>query len=198
MVFGNQNVPSDQVQQWIAQNPQFAQAVAQSMTAQPSVRYQPMAQNNQNWGGRNALPMTQTSAPTPIPNSMGSMPGGLYGRVIANPEEIRLNEIPMDGTASLFPMKDDSCIYAKAWGPDGKIQTYRYIREDAEPVEKGPSEFSQVMTRLDKIEQMLGQRGQQRQQNYNNRVHQQRDFQSGQVNARDYVENKTMEAMNNA
>lgn len=192
MVFGAQNVPQDQVQQWIAQNPQFAQAVVQSMAGQPAVRYQPMAQNNQNWVGRNAFPVTQTSAPAPVP--MGMAPG-LHGRIIANPEEIKLNEIPMDGTASLFPMNDDSCIYAKAWGPDGKIQTYRYIREDAEPVDKGPSEFSQVMTRLDKIEQMLGQR---RQQNYNNRGNQQRNYpQSSQVNANDYQGNIKTEAMNN-
>lgn len=167
MVFGTSNVQQDQVQQWIAANPQFAQAVAQSMAGQPAVRYQPMAQNNQNWGGRNAFPMTQTSAPTPVPSPMTGMPA-LHGRIIANPEEIKLNEIPMDGTASLFPMNDDSCIYAKAWGPDGKIETYRYIREDAEPQEKGPSEFSQVMTRLDKIEQLLGQKRQQRNQYYPN------------------------------
>lgn len=193
MVFGTSNVQQDQVQQWIAQNPQFAQAVAQSMTAAPAVRYQPMAQNNQNWGGRNAFPMTQTSAPTPIPGPMTGMPA-LHGRIIANPEEIKLNEIPMDGTASLFPMSDDSCIYAKAWGQDGKIQTYRYIREDAEPVDKGPSEFSQVMTRLDKIEQMLGQRRQQRQQYYNNR-----NPRSGQATSVHTVEGNTIttEAMNN-
>ncbi len=192
MVFGQQNPTQDLVQQWIAQNPQFAQAVAQSMAGQPAVRYQPMAQNNQNWGGRNAFPMTQTSAPMPVPNQMG-MPG-LHGRIIANPEEIKLNEIPMDGTASLFPMNDDSCIYAKAWGPDGKIQTFRYIREDSEPQEKGPSEFAQVMTRLDKIEQMLGQRGQQRQQYYNNR-----NPRSGQATSVHTVEGNTIttEAMNN-
>ncbi len=166
MVFGSQNAAPDQVQQWIAQNPQFAQAVAQAMAGQPAVRYQPIAQNNQNWGGRNAFPVTQTSAPMPVPNQMGIT--GLHGRIVSTPEEIKLNEIPMDGTASLFPMSDDSCIYAKAWGQDGKIQTFRYIREDAKPQEKGPSEFAQVMTRLDKIEQMLGQRRQQRNQYYPN------------------------------
>lgn len=192
MVFGQQNPTQDLVQQWIAQNPQFAQAVAQSMAGQPAVRYQSMAQNNQNWGGRNAFPMTQTSAPMPVPNQTG-MPG-LHGRIISNPEEIKLNEIPMDGTASLFPMNDDSCIYAKAWGQDGKIQTYRYIREDAEPVDKGPSEFSQVMTRLDKIEQMLGQRGQQRQQKQ--QYYQNQNHISGQVNSARTIEGN-VEAMNN-
>lgn len=192
MVFGNQGVPADQVQQWIAQNPQFAQAVVQSMAGQPAVRYQPMAQNNQNWMGRNALPITQTSAPMTVPNQMG-MPG-LHGRIIANPEEIKLNEIPMDGTASLFPMSDDSCIYAKAWGPDGKIQTFRYIREDAEPVDKGPSEFSQVMSRLDKIEQMLGQRGQQRQQKQ--QYYQNQNHISGQASSTRTMEGN-VEAMNN-
>lgn len=189
MVFGTPNAQPDQVQQWIASNPQFAQAVAQAMAGQPAVRYQPMAQNNQNWVGRNTFPMTQTSAPMPAPNQMGGP--GLHGRIISNPEEIKLNEIPMDGTASLFPMSDDSCIYAKAWGQDGKIQTFRYIREDAEPVDKGPSEFSQVMTRLDKIEQMLGQRRPQKQQYYTNP-----GPRSGQADSSHTI-NGNVEAMNN-
>ena len=188
MDFGSQNVAPDQVQQWIAQNPQFAQAVVQSMAApSAALRYQPMGQN-QNWVGRNAFPMTQTSTPSAVPPAAIPV---LHGRVVGSPQEIRPNEIPMDGTASLFPMADDSCIYAKAWGPDGMIQTIRYVPE--KPIDgtqpQTPSEFDQVIARLDKIEQLLGQRYQK--QNYNNR-----SVQSGQVNSK-YDPNSKTEAVNN-
>lgn len=162
----------DQVQAWIAQNPQLAQAIVQAMTTpQPNTRYAPVSQPNQNWGtGRNAFLTNQTPAQSSMPM--------LHGRVITNPQEIKPNEIPMDGSASLFPMNDDSCIYAKAWKPDGGIDTIRYIREDKvePPQSTATPDFTQMMTRLDRIERILdssisiGQdRYPNRRQNYNNR-----------------------------
>lgn len=186
------NAQTDQVQAWIASNPQFAQAVVQAMTApQPAVRYQPVAQNNQNWGGRNSFPTTMTSPPGPVPMNITGIPG----RVVASPQEIKPNDIPMDGSAAIFPMADDSCIYAKCWAADGGIQTIRYIPEKVAQAaqNQGPSEFDQVMTRLDKIEQMLGQRYQNKKQYYNNQ-----NTRSAQVNAGDYSnQNVTAEATNN-
>lgn len=77
---------------------------------------------------------------------------------MSNPQEIRPNEVPMDGTAAFFPMNDYSAIYIKAWGADGNIQTLRYIPEQVEQQPQGPSEFEQVMARLDSIEQSLNNR----------------------------------------
>lgn len=85
---------------------------------------------------------------------------GLPGRIVMNPNEIRPNEVSMDGSISLFPTNDYSCIYAKAWGQDGNIQTVRYIPEVPAPAEASNPEptdsmFSEVMARLDNIEQMI-------------------------------------------
>ena len=79
----------------------------------------------------------------------------LSGRFVNNPNDIRPNEISMDGNVSLFPMSDGSCIYAKSWNTDGSIQTMRFIPEA--PQTAVPSEFSQLMNKLDGIEQMLSQ-----------------------------------------
>lgn len=91
------------------------------------------------------------------------------GRTINNPNEIRPNEVPLDGSASLFPMNDWSCIYLKAWGADGNIQTVRFIPEKLEVVaeQQGPSNFDLVMERLDNIEKMIQSQGN-RKQYYNN------------------------------
>lgn len=119
---------------------------------------------NTNWQNPWNAP-AQPPQPAPmVPNwnrptqSMSPAYTGIPGRAISNPQEIRPNEVPMDGTAGLFPMSDYSCIYVKAWGADGNIQTVRYVPE--QPVEKaaqGPSQFDQVMERLTTIENAIAQ-----------------------------------------
>lgn len=47
-----------------------------------------------------------------------SMPRQINGRTISNEAEIVPNDVPMDGSFSLFPMNDYSCIYAKQWNTD--------------------------------------------------------------------------------
>lgn len=77
----------------------------------------------------------------------------LSGRIIANPQEIRPNEVSMDGSLSLFPMNDGSCIYVKSWGADGNIQTIKFIPDPQNSQQsQGPSEFDQMMDRLTSIE----------------------------------------------
>lgn len=58
-----------------------------------------------------------------------TMPGGLPGRVIQNPNEIVPGEVEMNGKVSLFPMADYSSIIAKCWNQYGTIDTVRYIPE---------------------------------------------------------------------
>lgn len=115
----------------------------------------------------------QTSNPGNI--AQGAPVPSLSGRMVSNPQEIRPNEVPMDGSVSFFPSLDGSYIYAKFWGPDGNIQTRVFVPEQTASAEEvqGPSEFDQVMTRLDKIEQLLAKRGQNRPyyQNRNSQPH---------------------------
>ena len=86
--------------------------------------------------------------------------GTLPGKIITNLQEVRPNEVPMDGSASIFPMSDFSSIYVKAWGPDGNIQTLRFIPEvttNKEVADQGPSEFDKIMERLDSIEKKIAE-----------------------------------------
>ena len=96
---------------------------------------------------------------TVMPNQFN---GTLPGKVINNLQEVRPNEVPMDGSASIFPMNDFSSIYVKAWGPDGNIQTLKFIPDvttNKEVADQGPSEFDKIMERLDSIEKKLAESG---------------------------------------
>src|SRR5690625_4963374 len=58
-----------------------------------------------------------------------SVPSVLPGRQVANSDEITPQEVPMDGSVSLFPQQDYSCIYAKTWTKEGTIATLKFVPE---------------------------------------------------------------------
>lgn len=81
-----------------------------------------------------------------------SMPAMIPGRLVANADEITPQEVPMDGSVSLFPQNDYSCIYAKQWTKDGNIQTVRYVPE--QPVVQADQK-TPLEEHLDRIEEKL-------------------------------------------
>lgn len=75
-------------------------------------------------------------------------------------EDIRPNEVPSDGTVSLFMMNDYSAVYAKAVNQQGTIDTVKYVPEKPveQVVQNGSTDFNQlVLSRLDNIEKMIAQ-----------------------------------------
>lgn len=99
------------------------------------------------------------------------MPSGLRGRTVTTPDEITPQEVPMDGGCSFFPLVDNSAVYMKAWTPDGKINTFKFIPESIElPVESSQDTTSMILERLDSIESMLKQRNNRRNNNQKNNV----------------------------
>lgn len=80
----------------------------------------------------------------------------LYCKMVNNPDEITVNEIPMDGI-SLFMSQDLSCIYAKQWNGNGNIDTIVYqLPEPKEPIKNQTDDFRQiVLDRFDKIENLI-------------------------------------------
>lgn len=80
------------------------------------------------------------------------MPTAIPGRLVANADEIMPQEVPMDGSVSLFPQNDYSCIYAKTWTKEGTIATVRFIPEQPQ---NGEPQKSPLEMRLDSIEQKL-------------------------------------------
>lgn len=85
----------------------------------------------------------------------------LSGRVINNSDEITPQEVPMDGSVSLFPQQDYSCIYAKTWTKEGTIATMKFVPEQPqmEP-QKSPIEerLDKIDQRFDRLEKMLSNR----------------------------------------
>lgn len=78
----------------------------------------------------------------------------LSGHLVASHDDIRPNDVPMNGQAAYFPTNDGSVIYAKAWGPDGSIATVRYIPETAEEAPAQPTLFD-IANQLSNIETLL-------------------------------------------
>lgn len=97
-----------------------------------SVNNNPFYGNSYTWGGNHN-------------NRFQSIPG----RLVNNLDEITPQEVPMDGSVSLFPQNDYSAIYAKTWTKDGTIATVKYIPEPNQAVPQKTS----LETRLDKIDQ---------------------------------------------
>lgn len=119
--------------------------------------YNPQPQNNQQFYNtqpqNNQLYYNQQQKPVQQQNN-------LAGRVISNIQDVKPNEITMDGSVCIFPMNDLSCIFTKAWGSDGSIHTVRFVPE--QPVNtmspQTDSEFSQIMNRLDNIEKIISKK----------------------------------------
>lgn len=121
-------------------------------------------QFNQNWNQfqNGAIPRANPleSIASQYPQTQQSMPKNnqipvIPGRMVTCEEEIKANEIPMDGTISLFMQNDYQRVIAKAWNGNGTIDTVRYVLERV-PNDTPENDFqTQITNRLDKIEAMI-------------------------------------------
>lgn len=99
-------------------------------------------------------PFQATQAPTQPqqPSQFTSLPG----RVIKPNETVTPQEVPMDGTASVFPVSDWSAVYVKTWTGDGQIRTIRYVPEAAPEEQKPDTMLSDQIKELDrKVSQLM-------------------------------------------
>lgn len=77
-------------------------------------------------------------------------------RMIYSPDEIVPQEVPMDGSVSLFPMHDWSCVYGKWWTSNGQIQTVKFILEQPKKqIDESDVSLSDISERLNKVERHL-------------------------------------------
>lgn len=107
------------------------------------------------------------------------VPVQIHGHTIKDEtSEIAPNDVPMDGTVSLFPTEDYSCIFAKHWNKDGKITTTKFvpvpIDEDYTPT---PGFEDEMRARMDELKDLIQNRGgkQYRQNNYHAKNNQKQD-----------------------
>lgn len=93
----------------------------------------------------------------------------IFGRIVTSENDITPNEVPMDGTVSLFPLADYSKIFAKQWNPDGTIKTTVFVMEvPQEESSRTPTFEEEVFRRFDSIEKKLNSRGGKYHKSYNN------------------------------
>lgn len=82
-------------------------------------------------------PFGQVQTPTVQPPAQPQQPQNtnpsyVYGRIVESDADIKPSEVPMDGTLTLFPKSDFSCIYAKRWTKDGLLKPMNFVLEQRE------------------------------------------------------------------
>lgn len=71
-------------------------------------------------------------------------------------DEIMPQEVPMDGSVSLFQMHDWSCGHGKWWTSNGQIQTVKLVLEQPKKqIEESDVSLSDISERLNKVERYL-------------------------------------------
>ena len=92
-----------------------------------------------------------------IPQTPQFVPVQIHGHTIKDEAtEVPPNDIPMDGTVSLFPTEDYSCIFAKHWNKDGKITTTKYVPVSAdEDYTPTPGFEDEMRARMDELKDLL-------------------------------------------
>lgn len=84
------------------------------------------------------------SVPTAVPMQSQQSPSYarpmLIGKVVNKIEDVTPNDIPMDGSYGIFPLKDRSKIFLKKWNSDGTISTETFVKEETDVVEEPESD----------------------------------------------------------
>lgn len=114
---------------------------------------QPMPQSNNMY---NMYPMSQAQPmyrPTPQNYPV------IVGKMVSDLNDIRPNEVPNDGSISVFPQSDGTCIYVKYLSGDGRINTVKYVAETPEIPNVNQNgtndQLATISERLSSIEKML-------------------------------------------
>lgn len=139
-------------------DPQTGQFYAASQFAQPG------------WGGGNQMTMQNYNSqmqaqqppyqpdPRQQPQQNTPQPPDFKGRVVERIEDVKPNEISMDGSFHYFPLKDGTKIYVKLWDSNAQLRTFSFIPE--EPIiqaqqEAEKTQFEKILERLDDMEAKL-------------------------------------------
>lgn len=124
---------------------------------------------------QNNVPMPQYTQYNPMPNQAPQqtqqfVPIQIHGHTIKDEStEIAPNDVPMDGSVSLFPTENYSCIFAKHWNKDGKITTTKFVPVPAdEDYVPTPGFEDEMRSRMDELKQLIQQNRSYKKPNYRN------------------------------
>ena len=79
----------------------------------------------------------------------------LSGRFVRDISEVTPQEVPMNGSPSIFPVSDASAIYVKTWDNSGNIITVRYVKEEPKTQELTGQLEPAIDTTLANIQEQL-------------------------------------------
>lgn len=115
--------------------------------------------------GQPSMPQTapyQNNAQTGTRTNNPRQNQSLLGRIVNNENEIRPDEVPMDGSVAFFPQADGTCIHAKCWNNNGLIEKRTYMLVSPENSEANAAQdtnlnevYKDLSAKLDDISKML-------------------------------------------
>lgn len=111
----NWNVPTNPMATNMPMNPMMALWLNNVMNSM----------NNQ--GDKSAVQNSDQTQQQSVPNSQNPEDAILSVRVVKSPDDIKVEQIPMNGKISLFIQEDMNVIYGKRWMNDGRISTLRFV-----------------------------------------------------------------------
>lgn len=157
MYSNNSNVPNWNSPLSVGNNPNMnpaSQQIPPSYGYPPQMQVPNLPQQMVQYGASN-MPYPQLNQ-----NGSNFTQNSIRGRVISDISQVTPNEVPMDGTVSLFATSDYSKIYAKQWASDGTIKTMEYvpaISTETSVQQESPVDLlrNEVMGRLDDIVAMV-------------------------------------------
>lgn len=132
---------------------------------------------------------TTTTNQTPVTQSANQIH---MGRTVSDPSEISAQDVSMDGSMTLFPKKDGSAIYGRAWQPNGGIAEVRFVPEQSnaqnnqqnDPFVLIMDELSDIKDEIDNLKTAMNKRHKPYQKNYRkNNQNGSAESESGEVNA---------------
>lgn len=88
-------------------------------------------------------------------------PKPIVGRWVDSFDEIKPQEVAMDGEMHFFPQSDNSCVYAKFWTNDGRLLSFRFLPEKEDrkqPQQAVPQDISDIMRGYEIVTERLAER----------------------------------------
>lgn len=123
--------------------------------------------DNRQMGYQGMYPYQVAQQPIQIPANPYMEPASqnrqlsLRGRSVASENDIRPNDIVMDGGVSFFPKDDGQAIYVKWWGSNGLIEGRVFVpapdtTSDKVQTSSAEKKLDEILDRVGRLEKRLG------------------------------------------
>lgn len=105
--------------------------------------------------GPQQMQQTQIMPSIATVQQQGPQSPTLPAKVITKIEDIKANDVSMDGTISMFLMNDLSSVILRQWNGRGDMDELRFVREETPTPPNQNDILALIMQRLDNIEKAV-------------------------------------------